>query len=66
MKLISCVHCGAVLDADKIACPEDIYDDDFVPDMTKAVWLDREYVPAVWCPVCHKKISHADGDSDEA
>ena len=56
MKLISCEHCGVVLDQDKIPFPEDSYLEE--DDSTKIDYNQRSrrweiYVP---CPVCKEKI----------
>lgn len=57
MKLISCDHCGTVLDADKLPFPEDHYDTDY-SDPQKYQWCSkrRDHVPYTACPVCQSDI----------
>jgi len=58
MKLISCPSCAVVLDGDALEFPEDIYDDDYGVDMSKAIYSRKRnnYVAFVLCPVCKEKI----------
>lgn len=57
MKLISCDNCGVMLDGDKLTFPWVIYKEDGSIDDSKAVWINREYVPCVPCPVCGDPIA---------
>jgi hypothetical protein len=57
MDLISCDHCGVVLDAQKLDFPWDIYVNGEIDD-SKAVWDSdaHEYVAFVACPVCDHSV----------
>jgi hypothetical protein len=58
MHLISCDHCGTVLDAEKInfptlaACRDK--DGIFIPG--KVNYVNKRFVPITDCPVCHESI----------
>jgi hypothetical protein len=56
MKIISCKHCGVVVDADRIKFPRNFYLEDGTVDKTKCMWDDylEDYIPATSCPVCNK------------
>jgi hypothetical protein len=56
MNLRSCDNCGVVVDIDKVPFPDDIYAPDDTIDDTKAIWIDREFVPYIRCPVCNNEI----------
>lgn len=61
MKLISCEHCGVVLDQDKLSFPNNIWteNDDSI-DTNKADYNQRTktWVVFINCPVCKEKIFH--------
>ena len=59
MKLISCDHCGVVLDQDKLNFPKDIWDETgFSIDESKADYnqLSKGWEAFIPCPVCNKKV----------
>jgi predicted Zn-ribbon and HTH transcriptional regulator len=66
MNLISCENCGVVLDKDRIKEP-DMYDDHDEDGTSinkdRAVWYNRDYVPAIQCPVCKVQIVYDNGDT---
>lgn len=66
MNIISCKGCGVMLDKDVLLFPEDIHEEDIEEngewfsggvDEGKAIWKDRDYHPAVECPVCKTLIT---------
>lgn len=61
MNLISCDHCGVVLDKDKLHFPTYIFHDDSSIDPKKGTWSDskKAWVPFVSCPVCDEVIEGA-------
>jgi len=56
MNLISCEHCGVVLDKDQLIFPYDLVKDDGSINEESAVWNGEEYVPKIDCPVCDGDI----------
>ena len=56
MNIISCDHCGVVLDGDKLPFHENIYDGDGVIDDKRATWDGENYIPLVKCPCCGKQV----------
>lgn len=58
MKLISCDSCAVMLDADKLAFPENIWTDEGCIDPDKGDYSQehKEYLPYVRCPVCHERV----------
>ena len=62
MKLISCDHCSAVLDHDKLGFARDLYGEDETIDESKAKYDSctgrfHAYVP---CPVCGSDVFKED------
>lgn len=60
MNLISCDHCGVVLDANKLAFPVTLEKDDGSIDERYAEWnsLSRIWEAFTLCPVCDGHIHH--------
>lgn len=54
MNLISCDHCGVVLDASKLKFP-DVYDEDGNIE-SLAHWTGDKFVSTMPCPVCEGEI----------
>jgi hypothetical protein len=61
MNLISCAKCGVIIDTNRIAEP-DMEREDGGIDTDKALWHNRDYVPAIICPVCKTLISYKTGE----
>lgn len=55
MYLISCNHCGVVIDKNKLHFSYNIYNEDGI-DMKKAGWNGDDYVAKDKCPVCKEDI----------
>jgi len=58
MNLISCDHCGIVINTDKTPFPSDIPLEGGAVDISKGIWSEdrNEYVPFIYCPVCQSII----------
>lgn len=52
MNLISCQHCGVILDKDVLHFDEW---EDYVP--ATAVWDGEDYIPTAKCPCCHSRVA---------
>jgi len=59
MNLLSCKHCGVVLDKDYITFP-DVFDDDYDYIKGNSEWDGDKYVAIAQCPVCGGKILEED------
>jgi hypothetical protein len=57
MNLISCSNCAVVMDADNLAFPENVNNEDGSIDAKKATWDGDDYVPFVNCPVCNNEVT---------
>jgi hypothetical protein len=58
MHLISCDHCGTVLDTEKLCFPslKSCFDRDGVLVPGKANCVSGRFIPVTDCPVCHGSI----------
>jgi len=65
MNLISCGHCGVVLDKDRIKEPELDLDNDNLDENYVYTYVegdeDKNYHVIIKCPACKKFIIHKNG-----
>lgn len=61
MKIISCENCGGVIDIDRIDEPI-IYNDDGTINEERAIYIKRDFHPAIICPLCKSKIAYDSGN----
>lgn len=60
MNLISCDHCGTVIDLNKITIPKPNEENEQLYHPDEWVWEDRDYIPLVPCGACKRKFPYRD------
>jgi len=60
MNIMSCKHCGVLLNKDVLNFPFDIYDEGGSVNDARASWDGEDFVPKVKCPCCKEEILETD------